>query len=242
MLHNFLAVNWNCVKSSFSSAVSRSASSIFFNRSPVSIRLGLLSRSRSPIRTITMTVVDKEDKTVQFIRHAPCSPWVQIPALAIWFRKIAELKNMTDPEPNKPSSSIPMSRYIHFIVGSTYFPLYPDAVTKFNSSFLSTLLHPQSEFWKQQDGIFTTVDADPECFSAFLHWCDMTPFPNHLMIRGRDSCSWTRLIDFIRSYRRRYSAASVIYSFNMPTTSSILYTSNHIFYFGVYNWNVATIV
>ena len=54
----------------------------------------------------------------------------------------------------------------------------------------------------------------------------MTPFPNHLMIRGRDNCSWTRLIDFIRSCRRRYSAASIIYSFNMPTTSSILYTSN----------------
>ena len=95
---------------------------------------------------------------------------------------------MTDTEPNKPtsSSSIPqMSEYtIHLIVGGTPFLLDPDAVAKFNSSFLSTLLDPQSEFQKPQDGIFT-VDADSECFSAFLHMVRYGSIPEPFNDEGK---------------------------------------------------------
>jgi hypothetical protein len=57
---------------------------------------------------------------------------------------------------------------IHLEVGGNTFMLTKDDVSLLQSAFLSSLVDPESSFKKPCDGIYK-VDADAECFSAFLH-------------------------------------------------------------------------
>jgi hypothetical protein len=58
--------------------------------------------------------------------------------------------------------------FIHLQVGGVRFVLDPKTIVSFSSTFLTALVDPDSEFKKPDDGIYQ-VDANAECFSAFLH-------------------------------------------------------------------------
>ncbi len=68
------------------------------------------------------------------------------------------------------------SEYTHVIVGGTSFLLDADTIEKLDSSFLSTVISSQSEYHLPGTGTYT-VDADPECFSAFIHFARFGSIP-----------------------------------------------------------------
>lgn len=61
-------------------------------------------------------------------------------------------------------------------VGGRRFFLDPESIKSLKSDFLAALLDPQSEFKKPQNGVYK-VDADAECFAAFLHFARFGNLP-----------------------------------------------------------------
>mmetsp|Transcript_13759 Transcript_13759/g.17360 ORF Transcript_13759/g.17360 Transcript_13759/m.17360 type:complete len:257 (+) Transcript_13759:83-853(+) len=61
------------------------------------------------------------------------------------------------------------SEYTHVVVGGTSFLLDAEVIEKLGSNFLSSVIYAQSEYHLPGTGTYT-IDADPECFSAFIHF------------------------------------------------------------------------
>mmetsp|Transcript_42257 Transcript_42257/g.82941 ORF Transcript_42257/g.82941 Transcript_42257/m.82941 type:complete len:246 (-) Transcript_42257:23-760(-) len=85
---------------------------------------------------------------------------------------------------NKPENYREMA-LIHILVGGVPFVLDFETVSAFGSEFLTALVDPDSHFKKPEDGVYR-VDADAECFSAFLHCIRFGDIPFYAACQEKD--------------------------------------------------------
>ena len=67
------------------------------------------------------------------------------------------------------SSAMNMNNLFSLSVRILPFLIDESDVLLLKSSFLSAMLDKESQFAKPEDGVYT-IDADPECFMAFLYF------------------------------------------------------------------------
>jgi hypothetical protein len=80
-----------------------------------------------------------------------------------------------------------LSRKYHLSIRGVSFLINEDDLERLQSGFLFALLDPETLFAQPEDRVFS-VNADPECFSAFLHQARYGVLPrvddSDLMVRG----------------------------------------------------------